>query len=158
MLHHVHYHRHVPLTWRTSFAFALHVLCMVVHGGVLSIYYFRNCGCGCKQLCVGCATLSKVVKELEFRPGFRPFPMVYNLPRKPVSFFNKTHDLSFPFWPCGNLRMLSADHEVIVVSSNPNLSSSQTFFSLFWWYKTKKMAAPNDLLLELALPAELTDT
>ena len=60
--------------------------------------------------------------------------------------------------------MLSADHEV--VSSNPNLSSSQTFFHCFGdqagTYKTKKMAAPkmaapNDLL-ELALPAELTDT
>ena len=60
--------------------------------------------------------------------------------------------------------MLSADHEV--VSSNPNKSSSQTFFLHFFHclvitlvlYKTKKAAAPNDLLLELAFPAELTDT
>ena len=62
--------------------------------------------------------------------------------------------------------MLSADHEV--VSSNPNKSSSQTSFSSFFHcfgdhagtrqQKLKKVAAPNDLLLELAFPAELTDT
>ena len=33
----------------------------VVGGGVLSIYCFRTCGC--QQLCVGCATLSKVANR-----------------------------------------------------------------------------------------------
>ena len=49
----------------------------------------------------GFGTIGPTVKELEFRPGFRPFPMVCNLPRNPVSIFTKTHELSFPFWPCG---------------------------------------------------------
>ena len=48
-----------------------------------------------------------------------------------------------------------------VVSSNPNKSSSQTFFLHFFivlvitLVLTKKVAAPNDLL-DLAFPAELT--
>ena len=55
--------------------------------------------------------------------------------------------------------MLSVDHEV--VSSNPNLSSSQTFFIVLVIKLVQDKedgSTKPDLLLELALPAELTDT
>ena len=61
--------------------------------------------------------------------------------------------------------MLSADHDV--VSSNPNYLQVKLFFHCFGDHagrstkstrQKKKVAAPNDLFLELAFPAELIDT
>ena len=88
--------------------------------------------------------------------------MVYNLPWKPVSICYQNPR----FIPSFLALWLSADHEV--VSSNPNKSSSQTFFSslihCFGDHAGTRQrsfeggCAKNDLLLELAFSAELTDT
>ena len=91
------------------------------------------------------------------------FPWFIICPGSQYRFVIKTHDLSLPFWPCGYECCLLTMKLWVQIPTNLQVKHLFFIFSLFWWsrwynYKTKKVAAPNDLLLELAFPAELTDT